>query len=259
MNSEMLKVIMIILICLLLGIVVAYLILKKISNKDELKAIRNLRQGTKAKSFSFEILYQKLYIVYLKIPLLNRYLLKLRKRLEIINIQDEYLTRKQSAKILTDLLLIIIPMTLLLVYLNRNNYLMLAILLISEIFFLDLYIDAKVDKMDNKLLKQQIGFYADVRHAYHETHMVEEAIYQVMQDDENKEVVRQAEKIYDILNSDEPELELEKYYDVAPNSYLKEFAGISYLVKEYGDSQKESTGESTYLKNLNHITRRNRT
>ena len=32
--------------------------------------------------------------------------------------------------------------------------------------------------------------------------------------------------------SDDPETELEKYYDIAPNSFLKEFAGISYLTKE---------------------------
>ena len=68
-----------------------------------------------------------------------------------------------------------------------------------------------------------------------------------------KEISRQGEKIYEILNSDDPESELEKYYDIAPNSYLKEFAGISYLTKEYGD-RKDANGASIYLKNLNHIT-----
>ena len=57
--------------------------------------------------------------------------------------------------------------------------------------------------------------------------MVEEAIYQTAQTMEN-EVSRQAEKIYEILISNDPESELERYYDVAPNSYLKEFAGVSY-------------------------------
>ena len=47
-------------------------------------------------------------------------------------------------------------------------------------------------------------------------------------------------------------MELEKYYDIAPNSYLKEFAGISYLTKEYGD--RKQNGASLYLKNLNNIT-----
>ena len=40
--------------------------------------------------------------------------------------------------------------------------------------------------------------------------MVEEAIYQVSQDDE-KSVSRQGEKIYEILISNDPEIELEKY------------------------------------------------
>ena len=65
------------------------------------------------------------------------------------------------------------------------------------------------------------------------------------------EMSRQAEKIYEILISNDPESELEKYYDVAPNSYLKEFAGISYLTKEFGDRTVDKT--SLYLKNLNNI------
>lgn len=251
-NSEFLKIAIIILLFVLLGIIIAYFIVRKLTNKDEQKIIKQLRQGTKAKSLSTEIMYQKLYLIYLKIPFIKRYLIKLRRRLEIINVQDEYLTRKQSAKILTNMLLLIIPATILIIYLNRNNYLMLSILLISEIFFLDLYIDSRVDKVDNKLLKEQINFFTDIRHSYHEVNMVEEAIYQVTSEEE-KEIARQGERIYDILNSDDPESELEKYYDVAPNSYLKEFAGISYLTREYGD-RKDEDGASVYLKNLSHIT-----
>ena len=252
-NSEFLKVAIIVLLALLFGIIIAYLVIRKLTNKEEEKVIKQLRQGTKAKSFSLEILYQKLYIYYLKIPFIKRYLIKLRRRLEIINVQDEYLTRRQTAKILTNMLLLIVPATILIIYLNRNNYLMLFILLISEVFFLDLYIDSRVDKIDNKLLKQQVNFFTDVRHNYHEVNMVEEAIYDCLQDEEEKEISRQGEKIYEILNSDDPESELEKYYDIAPNSYLKEFAGISYLTKEYGD-RKDANGASIYLKNLNHIT-----
>jgi len=82
--------------------------------------------------------------------------------------------------------------------------------------------------------------------------MVEEAIYEASQNDE-LEVSRQAEKIYEILISDDPETELERYYDIAPNSYIKEFAGISYLTREFGD-RRDQYGASLYLKNLNNIT-----
>ena len=72
-----------------------------------------------------------------------------------------------------------------------------------------------------------------------------------MSQDDEKDVSRQGEKIYEILISDDPEMELEKYYDIAPNSFLKEFAGISYLTKEFGDRKVD--GASLYLKNVNNI------
>ena len=128
----------------------------------------------------------------------------------------------------------------------------MSFLLVFEVFLIDTIIGGMVDKIDNKLLKEQINFFSEIRHAYHEFNMVEEAIYQVAQEDEAPEMSRQAEKIYEVLISDDPESELEKYYDVAPNSYLKEFAGVSYLTKEFGD--RTVNGASLYLKNLNNIT-----
>ena len=235
----------------LLGIIViAFLFLQK--NNKEAKYIRELQQGTKSSAFSMEVIYQKLYIFYLRTPFIKRYLLKLRRRLEIINIDDEYLTRMQSAKILTRAFLVVIPLTVAIIILTKNNSLLMTILLIFEVFLLDTFVDGRVDKIDNNLLKEQINFFSEIRHAYHEFNMVEEAIYQTAQDDENPDMARQAEKIYEILISDDPESELEKYYDVAPNAYLKEFAGISYLTKEFGDRKVD--GASLYLKNLNNIT-----
>lgn len=218
---------------------------------SQYKQLQQLRRGTEKSAFSADIIYQKLYLTYRKIPLVKRYLLKLRRRLEILNIDDEYLTRKQASQILTKGLVIVIPLTILIIALTYTNFMLLGILIIFEIFIMDSMIDGMVDKIDNNLLKQQISFFGEIRHAYHEFNMVEEAIYQTAQDNE-LEVSRQAEKIYEILISDDPEMELEKYYDIAPNSYLKEFAGISYLTKEYGD--RKQNGASLYLKNLNNIT-----
>lgn len=233
-------------------VIIVYIILMKRMNKSDVKQAMALKAGTDTNNFSMDVIYQKLYMIYIKIPGLKRYLVKLRRRLEIINIEDEYLTRRQSARILTNALLIIVPLTIGIIIFTKNNTLLMAILLIFEIFMVETIIDGMVDKMDNKLLRQQIDFFAEIRHAYHDTNMVEEAIYEVSQDDE-LEISRQASKIYEILISDDPEAELEKYYDVAPNSYLKEFAGISYLTREFGD-RKDQHGASLYLKNLNNIT-----
>ena len=232
-------------------IVIAYLILSKRMKKSDYQQIKKLRQGTESSNFSFEILYQKLYITYAKIPFIKSYILKLRRRLEILNVDDEYATRRDSAKILTKTLAVLIPIMVLSIILTHTNYLLLSIVLIFEMFMVDSFVDGMVDKMDNTLLKEQLDFFAEIRHAYHEFNMVEEAIYQISQDDE-KNISKQGEKIYEVLIANDPEMELEKYYDIAPNSYLKEFAGISYLTKEFGDRKVDKS--SLYLKNVNNIT-----
>ena len=232
-------------------IIIAYFMMQKVLNKTDMKRIKQLREGTE-KKFTSDILYQKLYIYFIRIPFLNRYVKKIRRKIEIINIDDEYLTRRQTSKVVLNALLIIIPLTILIILLTKNDTLLLAILLLFEVFLIETLMGGMVDKLDTKLLKQQVGFFADIRHAYHEFNMVEEAIYEVSQKDQ-LEISRQGEKIYEILTSDDPETELEKYYDVAPNSYLKEFAGVSYLTREFGD-RVDSNGASLYLKNLNNIT-----
>lgn len=233
------------------AIIIAYVILSKKMGKSEYKRIQKLRQGTQSEKFSAEILYQKLYITFSKIPYLKTYIFKIRRRLEIINVDDEYATRRDSAKILTKTLLILTPIVVVSIIFTHNNFLLLSIILIFELFMIDAFVDSSVDSMDNNLLKEQLDFFAEIRHAYHEFNMVEEAIYQISQDDE-KTISRQGEKIYEVLIANEPEIELEKYYDIAPNSFLKEFAGISYLTKEYGDRTLDKA--SLYLKNINNIT-----
>ena len=232
-------------------IVVAFLVLNKKMGKSDYQKIKNLRKGTESDKFSNEIMYQKIYITFSKIPFLKAYLLKLRRRLEIINVDDEYATRRDSAKILSKTLIILIPIMTASIILAHTNYLLLSIILIFEIFMMDSFIDGMVDKIDNTLLKEQLDFFAEIRHAYHEFNMVEEAIYQISQDDE-KNISKQGEKIYEVLISNDPEMELEKYYDIAPNPYLKEFAGVSYLTKEFGDRKVDKS--SLYLKNVNNIT-----
>ena len=252
MSNETIFVLMGIVIAIFAIVVFAYMILRKKMQSSDVARIEKLRKGTQEKTFSADVLYQKLYIRYLKLPFLRRYLLKIRRRLEIINIDDEFLTRLQTSKIITKALAIIIPVTLIVILMTKSNPMIMIIILIFELFIVDSLVDGMVDKLDNNLLSQQVDFFAAMRHSYHETNMVGEAIYQTAQDDEHIEISRQAERIYNILNSEDPETELEKYYDIAPNNYLKEFAGISYLTQEFGDRKVDGT--SLYLKNLDNIT-----
>ena len=81
--------------------------------------------------------------------------------------------------------------------------------------------------------------------------MVDEAISDTIDEMSEKEIAPQLKRIREAIISDQPEVELERYYDTAPNRFLKLFAGISYLTYELGDRKIEDT--SIYLKNLNNI------
>ena len=236
-----------------LVIVILFIYIQRKANNKKTKYLRNLVQGTQSKRYSMEIFYQRFYLFCMAAPGIKRYTEKLRRRIEIINLGDEYLTREQTAKILSRILPTIILSIVAIALFTNGNRLLMATLILLLIFLIETLISGAVDKIENKLLREQIEFFAEIRHAYHEYNMVEEAIYEVAQDDSMPEIARQGEKIHEILISDDPESELEKYYDIAPNDYLKEFAGISYLTREFGDRQDEN-GSSLYLKNLNNIT-----
>ena len=99
MSNQMLMYLMIAAGGLFVVILIAYAILNNKLKSKETKYIAQLVEGTKTNNFSMEIFYQKLYIYCSKAPFLRRYVLKIRRRLEIINLEDEYLTRKQTAQI----------------------------------------------------------------------------------------------------------------------------------------------------------------
>ena len=133
---------------------VAFLILRKKMQKSEYMQMKKLQQGTKANTFSMEVFYQKVYLAFIKTPFLKRYILKVRRRLEILNVDDEYATRRDSAKIILKTLIIILPIALVTILIAYENTLLMCILLIFELFMIDSYIDGMVDKIDNNLLKE---------------------------------------------------------------------------------------------------------
>lgn len=251
-NNNFLLIFLVIVGVAFAAVIIMYMIIRKKRQNSDVVRIENLRKGTEQRSFSWDVFYQRLYIRYMHLPFIKTYLLKIRRRLEINNLDDEFTTRLQASKIITKALAIIIPLTIILIAITHSNILLMFIVLIFEAFIIDNLTDSMVNKLDNQLLIQQIDFFAKMRHAYHETNMVAEAIYQTAQESEYVEISRQAEQIYNILNSSDPETELEKYYDIAPNNYIKEFAGISYLTQEFGDRKTDNT--SLYLTNLENIT-----
>ena len=81
LTTQPLSILIGLLIAMLLGIVIAYVILKKRMKTSEYAQMKKLQEGTKANTFTMEVFYQKMYITFIKTPFLKRYILKIRRRL----------------------------------------------------------------------------------------------------------------------------------------------------------------------------------
>ena len=121
-------------------VVIFYIILSKKMQKSDYRQIQKLQQGTKENKFSTEILYQKLYLAYIKIPFLKRYVLKLRRRLEIINIDDEYTTRRDTARILTRTLVIVVPVLIITMFIAKNQNILLMYQILLAFYVLAIFL-----------------------------------------------------------------------------------------------------------------------
>lgn len=208
------------------------------------------REASSSTGF-FDVFWQKMYLKIERIPAINRYLRKIRRRLELVNDSDEYSIRKDTGRITFWGIMIALLFSIIIAWINRENLFVMGVSLLGVLIVIENLTEQLINKVENRLLEQELEFFSEVRHAFHTTSMVEEAIYDASLMEE-QEIVSQANAIYDILISADPEMELERYYDVAPNRFLKIFAGVSYLTKEFGD--RKIGGVSLYLKDMNNIT-----
>jgi len=226
-------------------ILAAFLIVDNLKVKEEQKRAlgRVILPSFHAK---FNIFAQRSYNLFLRIPILNRFVRYVRRRLEVFSTYDEYSLRREVMKILFTILSVVLFFILLLLFF-RPSWLVIFWVFVGLLFLSGTVIDFFVYRVEAKLLKQLKDFNNRVRFYYQQTKMVDEAVYESIQY-VGPEMKIHAEKIYDILTSIEPEKELAKYEEVAPTRFLKVIAGLSLLVKDQGDQISEKG--SAYLRGL---------
>lgn len=181
--------------------------------------------------------------------LTRRYLKRIRKRIEMLEMTDNWTVSRKTMKFAASSFSIVFAMLVVLVLLDLDLYYFLIALITIAIVHNQL-IAMLVDGIENKLLVQFDKFLGDVRHHYHEHGMIDEAVYDAINDCKYEMSVH-ANKMYEILTSDDPEDEIEKYNELAPNKFFKAFLANCYIVQKFGD--KIVDNESMFLTNLNYL------
>lgn len=206
----------------------------------------------KKTSFSdqFDRIYQVFYIICISMPVLKYYTRKIRLKLEMVNDYTEYEIRKKTGSIM--LASVLFVLVALFVFLNVTDDLYMQLIVIIAVLIVnEKVVDYRVSNVADKILRQIPEVFTEIRHSFHEHGMIEEAFNDAIDELEDKEIIPQVKRIKEAILADDPEVQLEKYYDTAPNRFLKLFAGVSYLTMELGDRKVDGT--SVYLKNLNNI------
>lgn len=204
----------------------------------------------KSNKDTLDRLYQIVYLTFVKMPVIKYYSKKTRLKLEMTNDYTEYELRRRTGK--TMLTAVIFMFLSLFVFLNLVDDLYMSLIVIVGVLIVtEKVIDIGITSVSEKILKQMPEAFTSIRHAFHEHGMIEESFETAIDDLGEIEIVPQLRRIKEAMTSENPEVELERYYDTAPNRFLKLFAGVSYLTLDLGDRKVDGT--SVYLKNLNNI------
>ncbi|UNK20856.1 hypothetical protein MNQ98_12930 [Paenibacillus sp. N3/727] len=195
--------------------------------------------------------FQAAYIYALRLPLLSSYVKRMRKKISIIHPYDEISLRYETMKITLAVAISAGLTAVLLIWMNPGLGFILVALL-AAIVIHDLMIDVFMNRLERRLLVQSVELFSNVRHHYQQHGMVEESIYEGAET-AGHEISIHATRIYNALISQDPEEQLDRYYETAPNRYLKAFAGIAHLVMEFGDHAKKNS--SIFLQGLSGLTK----
>ncbi|WP_059040714.1 hypothetical protein [Paenibacillus rubinfantis] len=250
----MIQIAAIVLLLTLLGALVLYVMAKRAERKEEsavgpvLATRAELTPMKKGRQYWNNVLQQS-YIRAVRLPFLQGYVMKIRKRLSTLQSYDEYTMRRETMRI-TFLALGGLGIGTIVLILLTRDWTYFFFIVITALIINGSLIDVFVNRVEDRLLYQQTESMADIRHYFHQHGMVDEAIYEAAEI-APYEISLHLKKIHEILTSNNPQEQLDAYYEVAPNRYLKIFAGISYLVKEYGDRVLEKG--SMFLNSLNRL------
>ncbi|MFE6075537.1 hypothetical protein ACFVQB_13785 [Paenibacillus sp. NPDC057886] len=186
----------------------------------------------------------------MKVPLLSAYILQVQKRISFRHVGDEPALRRMTMSVVLMIFGGYGSISVVL-FLMQPGIAFVILSVLCAVVLNSLVLDMCLNRMEKRLLVQMLDLFADVRHRYHQHGMVEEALYEAAEAGKG-EAAKQVLLIYEALTSPDPNEALERYYEIAPNRFLKGFAGISYMVMEFGD--KDRAQGSIYLKGLGNLT-----
>ncbi|MDH6373863.1 hypothetical protein M2444_005706 [Paenibacillus sp. PastF-3] len=193
----------------------------------------------------------KTYPVLDELPLVKKLLHRMRSRLTLVHAGNEIMIRSRAAA-LTLMIVACILIISLSSFLWTSSWVSRATIMLVSVYLGGVLSDLFIGRLVKQMLYDQSSMILDIRHEYHQTHMVQVSLENSAERSKPMVAVH-ARQIAGILAAVDPEDELQKYYEIAPNRYMKQLAGVSYKIGEYGDADIHKGERSIYLSMLGNI------
>lgn len=214
-----------------------------------LKIISSLKRKYDQLLIHKKIMLYKLYLFLHKFPFTRKYIANISNIYRIMKPTDEHTIAIQSVL----LFLKANTLTFIIFFLavNRKGTTIYNVLMIFSIIYIihSQIINCSFLKEEYKLLKQFEKYLGEVRHYFHSTFVVEDAIYDSLED-ADYEISLHINKIYDLLVQEDAN-EISNYKDIAPNKFLMTFSCLCQVTIIYGDTICEN--KSLFLSNINYL------
>ena len=135
------------------AIVAAFLALRKKNQSDGSASLRRAINSSGKKANSSTAFYQKVYLTMATMPIIRRYVYKIRRRLELLDNDDEYTVRGHTGKIALKGVIFVSLASIGLAYITRNDLFLMIVSLIGVLVVLENLTDMMVNRIEDKLLK----------------------------------------------------------------------------------------------------------
>ena len=219
-----------------------------IDRKDKIKV--NIGSSLLFKNSKKNPIY-KIYLFVSKFPLSKNYIDKISRRYEMQCPCESKVLAKKTIKVAGLTWLLCAAAMIIIFFLkptlqNGVMALILVFVINNEV------INSFVGNADIKQLEQMVQFVSNVRHNYHINRMVDDAIM-ISMDGLDYEMKIHANKLYEIVSSNNLKEDVTKYNTMIHNKYMKMFLSLCTSVLEYSD--KTVNGQLLFTSNLENLKR----
>ena len=107
-------------------LLIIFLRRQKKRQSDKSAVLQQVMSNSSSK-YTMDVFYQRSYMALVSIPIIRTYVYKIRRRMELFSNDDEYMIRKDTARISLRVILLTLFFAIVLAFINRENLFMMLV------------------------------------------------------------------------------------------------------------------------------------